>query len=394
MSYGYRLKSGWLRAEKSGKEWPTNDASQMFADGGSTCPKICGQSFHKSRPYSCSFVSIRGSTYPLTIVIATCNRPDRLAHVLEYIHRADAVAGGGNKLIIADNGDETSAEIAVRQFSESSGMDVQYLRTPPRNKCKALNASIAVATTDWLAFTDDDTEPDENWLREGMRFAARGDCRYFGGRVVPGERPVEAPATLGPYIERKSCPGGGVYVHYIPLLESGLIKADSQAPLGSNCFACKDLFAERGGYDEELWDVCGKAALGCDDGEMGVRLKAAGEPIGFCKDAVVFHPVRLEQTGLNVRMRKTFWYGWQQTLVFFDPKQPVIEPWRVKLLAHAVGRTVRYLLNGNRAEMGSALVNMTAILGRMTARWSPAYRARRESSTDPLISATTCHEGN
>ena len=114
-----------------------------------------------------------------TVIIATCGRPDRLAHALEYVHRANVNAGGGHKLIVADNGVDNAAELLVGRFAEESGMDVQYLRTPPRNKCKALNQSIAAATTDWLAFTDDDTEPDEDWLRHGARFAESGKCRYF-----------------------------------------------------------------------------------------------------------------------------------------------------------------------------------------------------------------------
>ena len=316
-----------------------------------------------------------------TVIIATCGRPDRLAHALEFVRHANVNAGGSHKLIVADNGVDNAAELTVRRFAEESGMDVQYLRTPPRNKCKALNKAIDVATTYWLAFTDDDTEPDQRWLLEGMQFAERGDCRYFGGRVVPGERPIDAPATLGPYIERESCPGGGVYVHYIPLLESALLKADSQAPLGSNCFARKDLFATRGGYDEELWDICGKAALGCDDGEMGVRLKAAGEPIGFCREAVIVHPVRLEQTPLKVRLRKTFWYGWQQTLVFHNSEHPLLEAWRIRLLVSAAGRTLVSFLRGDRAGAGSAVVEVSRILGGLCARVSRGYR--RVGKRDP-----------
>lgn len=311
---------------------------------------------------------------PFTVIVATCNRPARLAHMLEHLQRANAAAGGAHGVIIVDNGSRAPARDVVHGFSESRAMDVRYLRTPPRNKCKALNAAIAAARTDWLAFTDDDTEPDEKWLLEGMRFAERGDCRYFGGRVIPGDPPSGAPATLGSYIERVSCPGGGVYVHYIPMDASGLLGADSQVPLGSNCFARKDVFADCGGYDETLWALCGKAALGCDDGEMGVRLKAAGEPIGFCKEAVVRHPVRLEQTWLRTRMRKTFWYGWQQTLVFRDPEQPLLEPWRLKMLAAAVGRTLGCALRRDRPGVGSALVDVTGMLGRILSRFSGAYR--------------------
>ncbi len=70
---------------------------------------------------------------------------------------------------------------------------------------------------------------------------------------------------------------GGAYVGYEPRPASGLLDARSMVPLGANFFAMRRLFAEHGGYDEQLWDRCGKAALGVEDAEMGMRIRARGE---------------------------------------------------------------------------------------------------------------------
>ena len=250
-----------------------------------------------------------------TIIIATCGRPERLAKTLEFVREADEKAGGGNKLIVADNHPHYTGRSVAEAFSASSKVDLQYLQTSPRNKSKALNAAIAVAETEWLAFTDDDTEPDELWLVEASSFIRGSGLKIVGGQVVVGGAEVELPLWLKAGRSGR-VPWGPAFVHFAPKQESGVLPEKTRLPLGANLFVHKSIFDDCGGYDEALWDRCGAAALGCEDGEFAVRVQSKGIAMGYCAESKVFHPVLRERTRLCAFLRYAYYSGFREPLIF------------------------------------------------------------------------------
>ncbi len=267
-----------------------------------------------------------------TVIIATCGRPDRLQRVLACVADAIDRSGEAHRVVVADNHPRYTAAGLVERFADESSFGVTYLKTKPRNKSRALNEAVRAAETDWLAFTDDDTLPDAGWLAEGGRFAESTSFRVFGGRIELGEMEEPVPRLVRRR-EGEPYPGGGVYVYYHPMQESGALRQGDKVPFGANIFVRRDVFREHGAYDEALWDLCGPNALGIDDGEFGVRIKQAGEPIGYCAEAFVAHPVYLDKYSLRRRVRNVYAFGWREPIVF--PEEHRRPAWK-----HLAGRVV------------------------------------------------------
>ena len=188
-----------------------------------------------------------------TVIIATCGRPDRLSTVLRCVNSAINESGESHRIIVADNGPEHSAGKVVNTFNQNTATSVTYLESEPLNKSLALNKAIAIAETDWLAFTDDDTEPTSGWLSEAGHFALTHSVRVFGGCVLPGPLPEKVPRTLRRPVPGTPYPGGGVFVLYDPQECSGILNLSCSAPIGANVFVRHDLFEDVGNYDEDLW---------------------------------------------------------------------------------------------------------------------------------------------
>ena len=310
-----------------------------------------------------------------SIIIATCNRPESLSGMLDHVGAAIAKTGLQHRVIVADNGTDRPAEDVVAQFGGRTGVRLQYLRSEPRNKSNALNAGIGAADTEWLAFTDDDTLPDPDWLNSGMAFAIRGLCRVFGGRILAGQPDAPLPSWMRPAANGEY-PGHGVFVRYHPLQQSGLLGPSDRVPFGANVFVRRDVFKEHGGYDEQLWKCCGRAALGAEDGEFGIRLQQRGEPIGYCHEAVVVHPVHVERCRWRTQLRLAFYYGWRDPIVGFDPRRRLVEPYRLRQWAVWSARAAAERLGGRDAAAFADSLKAARAMGSVLCRFSAGYRRR------------------
>lgn len=325
----------------------------------------------------------------LTVLIATCDRPSTLAVTLEAVAISAARFSGSASVMVVDNGTGQPAGVTVAEASARTGVAMRCIRSPiPRNKCAALNAGIAAIETEWIAFTDDDTVPDPDWLVKGAAYAKTCGCRYFGARILPGDFDLR----MFPWWARQDRTGctprtEGIFVHFEPQQTSGVLLPSDSVPLGANVFARRDVFNNRGGYDEGLWAICGRAALGVDDGEFGVRLKQRGEPIGYCHEALVVHPVHAERCSLSRQFRLNFYYGWRDPLVFFLPDRPAIEPYRFRLLARLAGQTIGRMLLFRRAEALTLAFSFSRVLGCMVSRWSAAYQRRLKHVSPGAVGA-------
>jgi GT2 family glycosyltransferase len=243
-----------------------------------------------------------------TIVIATCNRPDRLRNVVRALDAAAQATDVPHTIAVIDNGSRAPAADVTDDLQRQFPTKIIYHRSTPLNKAVALNTGIGLARTDWLCFTDDDCLPDVGWLRAGQAFIAASRFPVFTGKIVSGSVPFKLPRWL-PEGVTPELPWTPAFFDYPRQAESGALQPDQAVPYGANLFVRRDIFEKYGGYDELLWDRCGKAALGAEDAEFGIRLRKRGVPIGFCKEARVVHPVYPERTTLRYYLRHMYHAG-------------------------------------------------------------------------------------
>ena len=116
-----------------------------------------------------------------SIIVATYNRPTQLGECLESFACLD-YPRPCFEVIVVDDGSQTPLEAVVMPFTDR--LDVTLLRQANAGPGIARNAGAARARGQFLAFTDDDCRPADDWLRIlALRFRAEPD-RAVGGRTV------------------------------------------------------------------------------------------------------------------------------------------------------------------------------------------------------------------
>jgi glycosyltransferase involved in cell wall biosynthesis len=114
----------------------------------------------------------------ISVIIATRNRSDSLRRRLPALL---ALSPGLRwELIVADNGSSDGTAELLAGMADR----LRAVHEPRPGKSRALNRAIALARGELLVFTDDDVDPQADWLDELAAAAARHpDVDGFGGRI-------------------------------------------------------------------------------------------------------------------------------------------------------------------------------------------------------------------
>jgi GT2 family glycosyltransferase len=210
-----------------------------------------------------------------TVAICTHERPEHLARTLGAIAR---LAESGHRILVVDNAPQTTRtrDVAARF------RDVCYICEPTPGLNVARNRAMREATTDLVAFTDDDAVPEPEWL--DALIANFGDPRVqcATGLTLPLELETEAqelfeevtPFARG--FRRRVFDGQ----HDNPV-EVGRVGA------GANMALRRGIIDLVGPFDERLDG--GTPTRSGGDHEMFVRILAAGYQIAYDPAAVSWH---------------------------------------------------------------------------------------------------------
>jgi glucosyl-dolichyl phosphate glucuronosyltransferase len=97
--------------------------------------------------------------FSITVIIVTRNRAGWLKEALESLVKQKRQP---DEVIIVDNASADDTKQTALAFTSS--LNLKYLYEPTRGIPFARNAGISNATSDIIAFIDDDCVADENWL--------------------------------------------------------------------------------------------------------------------------------------------------------------------------------------------------------------------------------------
>ena len=225
-----------------------------------------------------------GDTEPTcSVVIATRDRPARLAACLESLAAQDYPRDRFEVIVVEDGGSSGLDHVAAIYGDR---LQLRTLERPFAGRSAARNQGAADADGELVAFTDDDTEPECGWLRAlATRHAAvPGDA--LGGRTV-------AMSATNPYARV-----GGL------ILELAYSHESSRLPRGARFFAANNLalpadrFRMLGGFNPRL-DTS-------EDRELCDRWAEHGFGMTFVPEAVIRHAIPTNLLGF---CRKHFGYG-------------------------------------------------------------------------------------
>ncbi len=204
---------------------------------------------------------------PISTIICTRNRADSLTNTL-----ASVLAEDPAEVVIIDQSDDGATEALVKSIGDDR---LKYVFSSVAGLSKAYNTGIQNATSELLAFTDDDCVVPQGWLSQVRRaFEAHPEASMIYGQVLAGEMEL-APGAYIPEFriahEWKVLPRGPVTV----------------AGMGANFCARRQALIDVGGFDEALGG--GGKFSSSQDFDLEYRMWRAGHPVVFTPDVVVLH---------------------------------------------------------------------------------------------------------
>ena len=100
---------------------------------------------------------------PISVVVCTRDRPDHIKKCLECL---ECLEYPNFEVVVVDNAPTTDVVKDMVKEHAYGGARFRYCIESRPGLSWARNAGIAVATSDIIAFLDDDDEPDKYWLAE------------------------------------------------------------------------------------------------------------------------------------------------------------------------------------------------------------------------------------
>lgn len=229
---------------------------------------------------------------PISIVIATRNRQHLLAETLQALAQ-QSWPREGFEIVIADNGSTDDTCAVVEAVAASPGApSITYLYVREPGKSVAVNQALGAARGDLLVFTDDDVEPEPQWLERLHAAAAETNADFVAGRILPRWE-VEPPDWMSPALYGVlAIPDSGNC--RLPIGSGGKTRV---MPIGANMAVRAHVIARIGGLRTDLGKLAGTLRTG-EDHEFFLRMMQAGYRGVYEPTAVVRHWVprdRLER---------------------------------------------------------------------------------------------------
>jgi glycosyltransferase involved in cell wall biosynthesis len=215
----------------------------------------------------------------VSIVVPTYRRDDLLRQCLAALEKQRFDAGRYEILIADDSGQPTTRSV-VENFRRRCRAPMRYVAVgPTHGPAAARNAGWRAARGRVIAFTDDDCQPQPDWLREGLQTLDSTGAEAASGRVV-----VPLPRCPTDY-------------------EKNFAGLESAEFVTANCFCVRQALESIGGFDERF------TRAWREDSDLQFALLERGFRIVRADSAIVVHPLRPGSWGISLR---------QQNRSFFD----------------------------------------------------------------------------
>ena len=200
-----------------------------------------------------------------SIIIPTYRRPEALQECVRALCKLD-YPRENFEVVIVDDGGDLPLEPLLLPFS--SQVHLKILWQPNAGPAAARNFGAKQATGDFLAFTDDDCQPDPQWLRTLNVALESSKDALVGGRTINA-------LTSNAYAEASQLIIDVVYAHYNSRTD------DVQFFASNNMAVSSQTFDAIGGFNP--------AFRTSEDRDLCDRLRFRGYTLQYAPTAVIFH---------------------------------------------------------------------------------------------------------
>ena len=233
----------------------------------------------------------------LTAAICTYKRNEPLALLLgrlAELGQNDRELYALGVVVVDDSADQQAREL-VLSFAERFERGVEYRHSGKRNISIARNLVLQTAAdggADWIAMTDDDCEPSDEWLSELLRVQ-----REYGADIVTGPLFRRAPDDAPNWLKTQ------------PFLNVTAFQAETGTELGhaftNNSMIPGSLFRDR--QDLRFDPKFGR--IGGEDMVFYRQVAKEGYRIIFAREAAVYENEDADRLTLGYQMRRHYWIG-------------------------------------------------------------------------------------
>nr|WP_297382573.1 glycosyltransferase [uncultured Roseateles sp.] len=311
------------------------------------------------------------ATLDLSVVMPTYRRPDLLARCLGAL-LAQTLPADRFEVIVVDDGQEDRCREQVERVAATPGAPaIRYLRAASgRGPAVARNAGWRAATAPLVAFTDDDTLPDPQWLARGLAaMQAHPDWVAAAGQVRVPSASAGADgigtATDGDGDGDIGRDGAPARRDARPtdheLMTRGL---ETSEFVTANAFARREVLARIEGFDERFLRAWR------EDSDLQFRLQAQG-PVGRVADALVWHPVRPERWGVSLRQQRNVYFDallYRKHPGIYRSRIRRVPPWDYYAIVAMTPAAIVLAAAGQGAIAAGLLAASAALILRLTAR--------------------------
>lgn len=306
----------------------------------------------------------------ITVIVCTYNGADALPSTLTAL-KAQTLDRDAYEILVVDDGSSDGSSSVAEELG------ARVVRQEPNGGIAAArNAGIAAARTPLVAFTDDDCEPEPDWLAELVQAFEDPSVDGVSGRVkvVPGDgivlsylsannplRPLPAdllvssklPYRLWLYLRGLAQPGNGAY-------PAG---SELYSVVGANMAFRTEFLEELRGFDPAF-------RFGGEEEELCRRAheRPGGARFVYLPEAVVHHSFE-EDVGDTLRRARAYGRGNARQAAKHPGVRLILYP---APLAVALGAAAAVTSRSGRVALATALLPLVSYFG-----WSLAALRRR-----------------
>lgn len=242
-------------------------------------------------------ISTAAARMRVVVAICTFQRNAALKHLLSVLSR---IAQREQKwievgVVVVDDSKDQQARSLVNSFHENFELGAIYRHSGARNISKARNLVLETAIEtgcEWIAMTDDDCEPGEQWLHELLCIQKK-----YAADVVTGPLYRRAPASAPRWLRTQ------------PFLSLAAVQAENGSPMDiaftNNSLISSDLL--RNNPDLRFDPDFGR--IGGEDMVFYREVARRGFKMVFARDAEVYENEDEWRLTLSYQFRRYFWIG-------------------------------------------------------------------------------------
>lgn len=244
----------------------------------------------------------------ISVVIPTFHRPQLLQRCLLAIKEQSFNQPDYEIIIVSDGPDEITNDIISKSVSPDHRFI--YLQMPTKKgPAAARNLGWQNANGILIAFTDDDTIPDKEWLQNLWQ-------AYKGEEEIAYTGSIKVPLSTSPTDYEKNT--------------AGLETADF---VTANCCCTKIALEKTGGFDERF------SMAWREDSDLEFKLLTHQIPIVHVPDALVVHPVRQAPWGISIKEQKKGMFNallYKKYPQLYRQKMQTSPPWNYYVMIIAI----------------------------------------------------------